>query len=68
MSTSPISPCPFCASKHGKLTELDVDGWAVICDSCGGIGPVGHSAEDSIDQWNMRLALARNLGLTHGEN
>jgi hypothetical protein len=36
----------------------------VVCDSNCGIGPLGSSAEDLIDQWNMRLTLAMNLGLT----
>lgn len=45
--------------------EVDDAGWAVVCDACGGIGPVGQNEIDSVNQWNMRLALARNVAHTH---
>jgi hypothetical protein len=67
MISNPVSPCPFCASPHAKVTEIDEVGWAVICNQCVGIGPTGASEEDAVGLWNGRHALARNLGLLEGE-
>jgi hypothetical protein len=66
MYASQISRCPFCASKGAFLKEVVASRWAVICDFCGGIGPVAEDQADSIDQWNMRLCPPRNPGLAGG--
>jgi hypothetical protein len=67
MIAPPISSCPFCASNHAHCIEIDKSGWAVVCNGCGGIGPVGISEADAIDQWGRRFALAKNLGLLQND-
>ena len=63
MIINSVSPCPFCASPHTEVTEINESGWAVICNRCVGIGPTGSSEEDAVSLWNGRHALASNLGL-----
>ena len=67
MTSDAISSCPFCASSAARVIEVDAEGWAVTCNSCGGIGPVGASQADATEQWNGRHAMARNLGLLEGK-
>jgi Lar family restriction alleviation protein len=58
-----IFPCPFCGADTGRLEEVDVEGLAVVCQGCGGIGPTGQGRMDATDRWNHRYTLAANLGL-----
>lgn len=63
MNTDSISPCPFCASEQVASIEVDLAQWAVVCNSCGSVGPTMESLRESIDAWNGRQVLAQNLGL-----
>jgi Lar family restriction alleviation protein len=49
-------PCPFCGSPKSSLLEVDVEGWAVICDPCGTIGPIKSAESEATDAWNARVA------------
>lgn len=59
----PITRCPFCAEPAARTEEVGTAAWAVVCQACGGIGPVGHDAAESMFLWDSRAALAANLGL-----
>ena len=61
--TTAISQCPFCASDHVRTMEVEAEGWAVVCDTCGAIGPVRQGESDSVESWNMRLTPGCGLGL-----
>jgi Lar family restriction alleviation protein len=61
-STPPLCRCPFCGVENPHLEETDVRSWAVVCGSCGTIGPVGNDEVQAIARWNWRPALT---GATH---
>ena len=63
MNTDSISPCPFCASDQVTSMEIDIAQWAIVCNSCGGVGPTTGSLAEATDAWNGRRVLAQNLGL-----
>jgi Lar family restriction alleviation protein len=63
MTANQIESCPFCGAGIVHLQEIDTDGWAVVCEACGVIGPMGQGKLDATDRWNRRFTLARNLGL-----
>ena len=52
-----MSRCPFCGVENPHLEETDVRSWAVVCGSCGTIGPVGRDEIQAIGRWNWRPAL-----------
>lgn len=52
-----MSRCPFCGVENPHLEETDVCSWAVVCGSCGTIGPVGSDEIEAVDRWNWRPAL-----------
>jgi hypothetical protein len=49
------SACPFCSHPKCEPFEIDRDMWAVMCDACQCIGPLGICPVDAVEQWNMRL-------------
>ena len=57
-----ILPCPFCGDDDPLHDEIQPDVYAVICRTCGCIGPSYelealvpcHSVEAAIDAWNSR--------------
>jgi Lar family restriction alleviation protein len=58
MASNPeLRRCPFCGVENPHLEETDVHSWAVVCGSCGTIGPVGSDEVQAIDRWNWRPAV-----------
>ncbi|HEX8986578.1 MAG TPA: hypothetical protein VF816_01350 [Rhodocyclaceae bacterium] len=52
-----IAPCPFCRNPApANPMEVDADAWAIVCPSCGAIGPVGPNEEEARRRWNLRQA------------
>ena len=49
-----ICACPFCAAANAHPLEVDADGWALVCGSCGAIGPIGQSEAKAVLLWNNR--------------
>ncbi len=58
-------PCPFCASTHIKLYDVDDRiWWRVQCEDCGACGPIGGTEDDdvteadnkdaAVNKWNKR--------------
>jgi transcription initiation factor TFIIIB Brf1 subunit/transcription initiation factor TFIIB len=46
--------CPFCQTDSTKTDELELDlgRWAVVCSSCGAIGPLTSSKVGAVWRWN----------------
>jgi Lar family restriction alleviation protein len=60
--TAPILPCPFCGDADPKHDEIKPGVHALVCDSCGAVGPhyeSGTKAETAIFAWNARATDAR---------
>ena len=57
-----MSRCPFCGVENPHLEETDVRSWAVVCGSCGAIGPVGNDEVKAVARWNWRPALKGGIG------
>lgn len=53
-TSAPYLPCPFCAGEAIHLLEVDKDAWAIICPSCGAIGPAAQDAGGAGRLWNQR--------------
>ena len=54
-----MKPCPWCgvapaegAHEIVDVAEVDRDAYAVGCEECGAIGPVGASREEAVSRWN----------------
>lgn len=63
MTTSAtMSRCPFCGIENPHLEETDVRSWAVVCGSCGTIGPVGRDEVQAVARWNRRPAPGSGSG------
>jgi transcription elongation factor Elf1 len=48
------APCPFCDALDGIVCELAHENeraYAVVCQSCGGQGPIEGTREDAIEGW-----------------
>ena len=52
-----IFKCPFCGSGRSQIREIDIGTWAVVCESCGGAGPVGEDGFEAVFGWDSRTAL-----------
>lgn len=51
---NPITRCPFCAGDKMHIEETDMSTWAVVCESCGTIGPVARDALGATYRWDSR--------------
>lgn len=51
---SMTEPCPFCASTHTEIVEIDQEEWMVECRSCQTTGPIDRSPELAEIRWNYR--------------
>jgi Lar family restriction alleviation protein len=61
-----ILPCPFCGSAEGiGCDDIAMDFFAVVCSTCGAMGPThqereagtwteNESAAEAIAEWNTR--------------
>lgn len=56
-TSSKMSRCPFCGVENPHLEETDVRSWAVVCGSCGTIGPAGSDEIQAVARWNWRPML-----------
>jgi hypothetical protein len=53
-SESMTAPCPFCASEHTEIVEVDLGKWMVECKTCQTTGPLDKSPELAEIRWNHR--------------
>ena len=52
-----MNSCIFCG-KEPRVTEssnMDGDGWQVVCDECGAMGPMQDTEENAIECWDKRI-------------
>jgi Lar family restriction alleviation protein len=61
--TAIILPCPFCGSPKTYLKAAAAAGFAVVCESCGGVGPGDEIKDCAVQRWNSRSALAASFRL-----
>ena len=54
-----ILPCPFCGDDDPVHDEISPDVYAVICGTCGCIGPCYHSARASLANWTKSAFASR---------
>ncbi len=61
MSAPTAIACPFCGDDDPAIDEVEIGVHAVVCNSCGRIGPIerynegtSQSAEKAIESWNRR--------------
>lgn len=59
---TPIPLCPFCDFRQTYPVEVDETGWAVACDLCDSIGPVGRNREHSIEQRTTMERTEQEIG------
>ncbi len=55
MDANSLIECPFCGSHSAHVIEIDASGWAVICGTCGVLGPSRSSPAEAAEHWNTRL-------------
>jgi Lar family restriction alleviation protein len=55
-----ILPCPFCGSPKTSVATAGGD-FAVVCETCGGIGPEDNFQDSAVQRWNSRSALAASF-------
>jgi Lar family restriction alleviation protein len=52
--------CPFCGCNWDiRVEALDDEHFQIVCPPCGAAGPMGYSANDALDEWNIRYLLVR---------
>lgn len=44
----PVQPCPFCGDDDPMFDEISPDLYAVICQTCGAIGPTFHGEPSGV--------------------
>jgi hypothetical protein len=59
--TAQVASCPFCGTSRLDMDDHD---YHVVCQACGGRGPLGASEDEAVCLWNGRY-VPRNE-VTHG--
>jgi Lar family restriction alleviation protein len=51
MTDIELKPCPFCGENKAYINLAN---WRMTCQSCGGCGPIGGTANEAAAAWNKR--------------
>lgn len=49
-----LKPCPFCGEKADYSQSVNMGGWKVLCERCGGQTRFFRTPEQAIEAWNRR--------------
>ena len=44
--------CPFCHKNNSEVEQMDEDAFLVVCNECGGIGPIGIDEDEAVKKWD----------------